>query len=77
MISCNSKEIWTRPGEVAIQVMTSRCLYRVVFDERDEEAHVLAPGLDLTIELDEDVHPEDREAAAMVIIAQLEGGMQL
>ena len=75
MMQLRADEIWTRDSEVAIQVQ-GRCSYRVTFQEG--EAHVLAPGLDRRVEVDWEVYPEeDLEAAAMILIAQLEGGLEL
>jgi len=54
----------------------SQASYRVVI--RADEAHIIAPGLDKLVELDEVVYPlEEPEACAVMLVAQLEGGVEL
>lgn len=70
-----ANEVWQGTNTTLIDVQ-GVCQYRVMFDK--SEAHVVAPGLDVTVELDEDIHPlDDLEATAIMIIAQLEGGLEL
>lgn len=63
-----------RDGTVVL--VTGQTQYRVRF--ADGEAEVTAPGLFRTVELDEDIYPEDdAERAALIIVAQLEGGVDI
>jgi hypothetical protein len=76
-MNISATEIWTRGGEVAVEVR-GQTSYRVVFDSGSGEAHILAPGLDRTLELDEDFYPFDEpEVCAIMLVAQLEGGIEL
>lgn len=71
----STRVIFEGPGGTTIDVI-GQCSYRLVFHA--DEAHIIAPGLDKTITLDEEVYPmDDLEACAVMVVAQLEGGVEL
>ena len=73
--SYNANEIWSYGNETAIQV-AGQTYYRVNF--LGSEARVTAPGLDITVDLNEEVYPtDDPERTAIILVAQLEGGAEL
>lgn len=75
MIHISARTIHESHSGVTIDVM-SQASYRVVI--RADEAHIIAPGLDKLVELDEVVYPlEEPEACAVMLVAQLEGGVEL
>jgi len=76
MTTITATEVWTLHGERAVQVQTSRCSYRVVL--KGEHAHILAPGLNRVIELDDEFYPtDDEEVCAIMLVAQIEGGIEI
>ena len=70
--SITATEIWRRENEAAIHVI-GKTQYRVTFYEG--EVHITGPGVDVTVELDEE--PDDYELAALVFVGMFEGGMEL
>jgi len=75
MTQITANEIFSKGSLVAVDVR-GLTQYRVVFDH--DEVHITAPGLDRTIELDEEFYPlEEPETCAIMLIAQLEGGIEL
>lgn len=75
MRGVNANTTWEGRSGTVVQVRTAQCDYRVVFHEG--EAFVTAPGLELTIELVDETHPEDEELCAIMVVAQIEGGIEL
>ncbi len=70
-------ELFSREGEAAVHV-GGKTQYRVTFDWEASEAHISGPGVSITVELEDDFHPmDDSEALALMLIAQLEGGVDL
>lgn len=68
-------ELWSQKEETAV-VVQGQTSYRVVFSEG--EAQVSALGLDVTVVLSEEVYPtEDFERAALILVLQLEGGVEV
>lgn len=66
--------------EVVVQVQ-SRCNYRVTVDWTEEFVQIEAPGLDKTIDFDDEKFkwclPDDEEALAIALVAMMEGGVEL
>ena len=69
-------ETWSGEHESSVEVRTSNCTYRVAFEGSVATIH--APGLSKVIELDEEFYPlEDDELCAIMLVAQVEGGISL
>ncbi len=72
----SSQIIWSHNKATRVEVRSSVCTYNVVIAGTD--AHVTAPGINQFVDLDADVYPVDEpEAVALVIVAQVEGGIEL
>lgn len=79
MTTIRATKVWAegplKADGVAVHV-ESLCSYRLIF--RKNDCHIIAPGKDQFIELDPEVYPVDEpEECAIMIVAQLEGGIEL
>jgi len=67
-----SREVWQRDGEVAVDVV-GLSLYRVVITAK--AAHILAPGVDEQLDLEEEWEDMEPESLALMLVARFEGGV--
>ena len=76
MTTITATELWHSGPETIVEVRTSNCTYRVSL--HGDDVQVVAPGLDRELELDGDFYPlDDAETCAIMVVAQLEGGLEL
>ena len=80
MIQIRSQATWKlnegRHHEAAV-IVSSRCSYHVSIDWDKEVALILAPGLNQEVDISPAHFPEDAEACAAILVAMLEGGVEL
>jgi hypothetical protein len=76
VIQIRAAQVWKDKGNIGVQV-ESKCSYRVTIDEESDVAHVLAPGMDVEVDLDDEKLPDDPETLAVCLVAMLEGGVEL
>lgn len=71
----HANETWSGQDEAIVQVL-GQTNYKVIIEGL--EAIVEAPGLRLTLSLDEEIYPaDDAERTAIILVAQIEGGVEL
>lgn len=76
MTTITATEIWHGGPETVVEVRTTKCSYRVSF--HGDDVCIVAPGLEFNMELDESFYPlEEAEVCAIMLVAQIEGGIKL
>ena len=75
VIHLTARTVFEGHGGTVVEVL-GKCTYQLVFHA--DEVHVKALGIDRWIDVDPEHYPmEEPEAAACMIVAQLEGGIEL